>query len=73
MAITFDTTEYRFSHGHEPRGRGSWAFEIPLRGQFWTPGSTTYREAKQLAARATREILAAAGAPGAPARVKVLP
>lgn len=26
LDVTFNDTEYRFSHGRAPRGRGSWAF-----------------------------------------------
>jgi hypothetical protein len=26
--FNFDSSEYKFSHGHSPRGRGSWAFEV---------------------------------------------
>jgi len=26
--VSFDTTEYEFSHGHTPRGRGGWAFRF---------------------------------------------
>jgi hypothetical protein len=53
MAIYFRTDDYELSHG-KPRGRGSWAFSLkrdPILGHeiFWTPGSTTYTEAKRLA------------------------
>ena len=53
-SLTFDTTEYRFSHGKEPRGRGSWAFapyrDLPADHPllFFTP-SMTYAEAKRYA------------------------
>jgi hypothetical protein len=51
---TVDDTQYRFSHGAAPRGRGSWAFTFgvkdPVSDQiWWTPGGTTYAEAKKLA------------------------
>ena len=29
--VEFSTNEYEFSHGKQPRGRGSWAFEIDAR------------------------------------------
>jgi hypothetical protein len=53
-AKTFDTTEYEFSHGHKPRGYGSWAFARPgspaergetFDGIEWRNG--TYTDAKQ--------------------------
>lgn len=28
MKAEFHTSEYEFSHGASPRGRGSWAFEV---------------------------------------------
>ena len=28
MKTRFDTTQYQFSHGSTPRGRGNWAFNI---------------------------------------------
>jgi len=51
--IHFNDTEYRFSHGAAPRGRGSWAFSVnrdPINNEiFWTPGSMTYTQAKKMA------------------------
>ena len=51
--VEFNTREYEFSHGRTPRGRGSWAFffdrSMPVDQAFWTPGSTTYAEAKKMA------------------------
>lgn len=29
MTIEFDDSEYRFTHGKRPGGRGSWAFDFP--------------------------------------------
>lgn len=56
IKIEFTDTEYRFNHGASPRGRGSWAFIFPgPMGKFddnapwFTPGSTTFGEAKKLA------------------------
>ena len=28
MKTRFDTTQYQFSHGRKPRGRGRWAFGV---------------------------------------------
>jgi hypothetical protein len=78
MAISFDTTEYRSSHGAEPRGRGGWAFVFRLDGQslrdytneeiWWSPGALTLTEAKKLArAEAQRRF------PGQPVNVGVCP
>lgn len=62
MSIEFHTTDYVASHGHEPRGRGSWAFFMNRKmdvmnktTSFWTPGGTTYTEAKKLARAWVRE------------------
>jgi hypothetical protein len=53
VKIEFNTREYEFSHGKAPRGRGSWAFffsrSMNVADAFWTPGNTTYGEAKKLA------------------------
>lgn len=50
MATEFDTREYRFSHGREPRGRGAWAFEVNGH-TVWAQKngimSMTYTEAKK--------------------------
>lgn len=46
----FDTGPYRRSHMKEPRGRGSWAFQL-RDGEPWFAPVGTYREAK-LAAKA---------------------
>jgi hypothetical protein len=58
MRFEFDTSEYRLSHVHNPRGRGTWAFGInsrdPEPGQvLWSP-SMTYTEAKAWAKRELR-------------------
>jgi hypothetical protein len=57
MALEFDTTEYEFSHGRKPRGRGGWVFEKYLphpagngfvdRFVFWAKGGQTLTEAKR--------------------------
>lgn len=53
MQFDFSTSEYRCNHGAEPRGRGSWAFAFDFNEDsgalFWTPGNTTFTEAKKLA------------------------
>lgn len=56
MAIDIDTGDYWMAHGREPRGRGSWAFFTNRKMDvcdeancFWTPGHTTFRDAKRLA------------------------
>lgn len=52
--VEISTSEYEFSHGHKPRGRGSWAFEIA--GEVtWIPGSRTYGEAKREAVSIARQ------------------
>ena len=48
--IEIRTNEYRLSHGHAPRGRGSWLFEFirdrQVEGPWgWDLGSRTYSEA----------------------------
>lgn len=54
----FTTTEYEFSHGKRPRGRGAWAFvpanyiwpdAMPEDGIGWANG--TYTDAKREIAR----------------------
>jgi hypothetical protein len=50
--------QYQFSHGHFPRGRGSWAFAIggkkELDDLFWFNG--TYGEAVKAAKAKAREV-----------------
>jgi hypothetical protein len=62
MRVEFNTTEYQFSHGKQPRGRGSWAFFFGppsdpenFNNVFWTPGNTTYSEAKRMAREEARQ------------------
>ena len=62
MTVRFDTSEFEFSHGRAPRGRGSWAFSLvrdpdvtkslpaDKTGVLFTP-SLTYGEAKMFARR----------------------
>lgn len=35
--VTFETLSYRVTYGHEPRGRGSWAFLVTSPGPASTP------------------------------------
>jgi hypothetical protein len=46
VRFEFTTREYRFWHGHEPRGYGMWAFEFLGRRPTFAPAST-YVEAKR--------------------------
>lgn len=49
--VTVDTSEYRFSHGREPKGRGSWAFSEKRNPNYkevkWYDG--TYVQARRQA------------------------
>lgn len=59
MKLSLSSEEYRFNHGANPRGRGSWAFvfrEGSCRPDnytndeiWWAPGSTTFGEAVNVA------------------------
>ena len=56
MKIRVSTTEYEFSHGRKPRGRGSWAFDLGAifpKATLWFCG--TYTEALKSATRAAKE------------------
>lgn len=50
MKTRIETREYENSHGHGPRGRGSWAFQVgsDVTDVLWSP-SMTYTEAKKWA------------------------
>lgn len=53
--IRFDDAEYRRSHMHPPRGRGSWAFRFDQDEAPWfAPSNLTFTEAKQDAAAEAR-------------------
>jgi len=59
--IEFVTSEYEFSHGRLPRGRGSWAFQLSfeMRGEYaWSP-SMTFAEARRWVVAQVRARLAA--------------
>jgi len=65
--VEFIDTEYRFSHGAAPRGRGSWAFsterDSPIE-QVWFSMSMTFGEAKRAAAKYFRaKLIAESSAP----------
>ena len=39
--MKINTTEYELSHGHTPRGRGAWAFQVDgTNTTVWTPSMT---------------------------------
>ena len=51
--MTTNTSEYEFSHGHKPRGQGTWAFEMTFtddNGSFCT--ETRFANGTMAAARA---------------------
>ena len=53
MKVTFNMTEYAFSHGHAPRGRGNWAFKFARDaeiGDYFFAESMLYSDAKKAAA-----------------------
>ena len=50
--VEFDTSEFEFSHGRKPRGRGAWAFWFQpntdnVMDAWWANG--TYAEARKAA------------------------
>lgn len=48
MKTAFNTSRYQFSHGHAPRGRGTWAFEDRAGNVvFWSGSNVTLTEAKR--------------------------
>lgn len=79
MAVHFYTSEFVRSHNRTPRGRGSWAFRFEtLLGEvvedcWFTPGSTTYAEAKKLAAARVAQHCATRAFYGTTLDVVVLP
>jgi hypothetical protein len=60
LTIEFNTTDYTFSHGHNPRGRGAWAFAIGSKTAQPRFFNGTYGEAK----KQLRAQLIAEGAEG---------
>ena len=67
MQIEFNTDQFVFSHGRQPKGYGGWAFgtkrnpDTMNSDECWfTPGAMTYGEAKKWAkAEAKRRFLEA--------------
>ena len=63
MTPRVDTTQFEFSHGRKPRGRGLWMFELQSGHrdngprEQWTPcrPALTYTEAKRVAVRTARK------------------
>ena len=55
MTFDFDTREYSFSHGKEPRGYGSWAFEFEGKEPVWAPTST-HADAKRWVRQHIRSV-----------------
>jgi hypothetical protein len=57
--MTVSTTNYEFTWGRKPRGRGHWAFQffsdIEI-GLFWAPCEMTYSEAKRWAIKRCKEV-----------------
>ena len=51
MTINFSDTEYRFSHGKAPKGRGWWLFQIGPDNDMskWFGAGWTLAEAKKAA------------------------
>jgi hypothetical protein len=53
--ITVNTTQFEFSHGKAPKGRGSWAFKLGARAElFWHNG--TFTEARKAAKAEARRV-----------------
>lgn len=63
MRVNTDTTEYRMSHGAEPRGRGGWLFEFEVDGTTTEPANFngTHTEARREAVRFARATYRGAG------------
>jgi hypothetical protein len=56
IKIEFTTSEFEFSHGRKPKGRGSWAFEAPTwEGPKFYP-SSTYAEARKAVIADVRKL-----------------
>jgi len=50
IKFDFSTTDYQFTHGKRPSGRGYWAFQVYTAGRWsepiFCPGERTLSEAK---------------------------
>ena len=55
--MKINTTEYELSHGHAPRGRGAWAFQVDgTDATVWSPSMTYTAAVKWIrASRAVRK------------------
>lgn len=59
MAIEFKTEQYEWSHGHKPKGRGTWMFvrkashNLPA-AEFMSPSGMSYTEARAWCNRQVR-------------------
>jgi hypothetical protein len=58
--VEFRTSQYEFSHGSLPRGRGLWAFGFLITGngavELFAPANLLYSEAKQWARAKAKEL-----------------
>jgi hypothetical protein len=71
LAVHFTDRPYFLSHLKSPRGRGSWAFQVcdSTLPMLWSPGASTYAEAKTWATSKVREMRAAGEIPADVAEV----
>lgn len=58
MKVEVNTSEYEFSHGHKPRGRGLWCFALSayMVGTEHVEYSGLYSEAKAKAVKTARHL-----------------
>lgn len=56
IPVEINTTEYQAAHGHKPRGRGAWAFDIQGNGELFWVNNATYGEAKKQAIQRARNL-----------------
>lgn len=52
--IEFNTSNYRWTYGHEPKGYGVWAFSFE--GHEWFAPAGTYTQAKKACIQHIKEI-----------------
>lgn len=58
-SIEISTSNYQFAHGKKPSGRGGWAFEFKINGQWqveFAPGQMLYTDAKKWAVERAKEL-----------------
>jgi len=72
MKIEFSTRQFVRSHMREPRGRGSWAFDMGI-GEIAFSPSMTYAEAKRWAKEELQRRLGERAAAIPVAIIEVLP